>query len=280
MAVRIGGQAQYHPATFPALAQIQALLNGGERDIVFGAGEYVLSGSLVIPADVRIRGDGRNSTVFSYNSAAPLTTLIEMGARSSISGVRIRRTGAGGVINAISSTGAGIEIRDSHIDSLAVNIAHDDCRVSECLIDNSDNGIVISGNRCQVFRNVISGCVRGIHLLGNFGLVEGNTILGSAPSTRGIHIAGTADFSRILHNHVRNILTSSPGRGVDLDSPGESNFVGHNVFSGTFGAKAFRASGAVPGSVQVIGTVTAGVSPSGARFEFSDLGGATGFANI
>jgi hypothetical protein len=105
MSVRVGPHARYNPATFPDVVALQALINGGQDLVVLGAGTYVLAAGLSIPAGVTLLGDGSEATILEYNDAAPLTTLVQLAAGARIEGMKLRRTGAGFVTNAVLAAG-------------------------------------------------------------------------------------------------------------------------------------------------------------------------------
>jgi parallel beta-helix repeat protein len=131
-----------------------------------------------------------------------------------------------------------------------------------------------------ILHNILNACVRGIHLDGSeANIVESNIIVGSAGSSRGVHIEGAADFNHVRDNSIRDIQLASPGYGVHLDATGVANQVANNIFSGLFGSEAIKGEATVPATTQVLGNQTIGVSPPGARLTLADLGGATGIGN-
>jgi hypothetical protein len=279
MSARVGQHARYNPATFPDAAALQALINGGEKLIILGAGTYLLNAGLTIPAGVTLVGDGSEATILDYNDAAPLTTLVQLGIGARIEGMKLQKSGAGFVTNAVLAAGDGAMMVDVQSVVMALRVNNNLCRVERCRVNSSLDGIIIAGDLNTILHNMLDACVRGIHLDGSeANIVESNVIAGSAASSRGVHLDGAADFNHVRDNTIRDIQLASPGYGVDLDATGASNQVANNIFSGTFGSKAIKAGATVtvPATTQIHGNQTRGVSPPGARLSLADFGGATG----
>jgi hypothetical protein len=281
MTVRVGGAARYSQVSFAtSTVALQSLLNGGQKEVILGEGTYTLDAGLSVPSGVILRGDGAQATTLAYNSGGSITDFLTLASGARVEGIRLVRTGAGGVTNGVATSGNDAVIRDMILEVMAINVAHACCRIEGNRISGSPDGIIDSGDLNQILHNVISDCVRGIHLTGALrALVEGNDIAGNATSIRGIHADGAADFCKVLHNTIKDIQLGAPGRGIDWEASGASNLIQGNVFSGTFGTKAILADPSVPATTQFVGNLTIGVSPPGARLVAADLGGATGFAN-
>lgn len=280
MAVIVGPQARYNKSTFPTASELQDLIDGGEKEIRFMEGTYSLSSGLSIPAGVTLRGAGPTATILDYGGGAPLTELLVLAAGACVEGLQLKRSGAGAVTYGATLAAPGARAIDLNVQFMGLRVSSDSCRIEKCVVSQAADGLVVTGDFNQIFRNLAQTCVRGIHVNGGeSNIIESNQIVGGALSERGIHMDSTADFNQVCMNLIKDIQAITPGRGIDLEALGSANIFRGNIFSGIFGTKAIVADGSVPGTVQFIGNLTHAVTPPSARLSLADLGGATGVAN-
>jgi hypothetical protein len=279
MSVKVGGSARYNAGSFSDAVSLQALIDGGEKLIILGAGTYVVGAGLSVPAGVTLKGDGSEATVLEYNGAGALSTLVALAVNARIAGIKLVRTGAGVVTNGVRTSGDGASAIDVKASDMSIRVENDLCRVERCRVDLAADGIVVAGDRNVIIHSILNACIRSIYVPGDGNIVESNTAVGDGTSTRGIHLDGACNFNHIRNNTIRDILSAAPGFGIDLEATGDSNQIANNIFSGTFGAKAIRATGSVPATTQLLGNQTIGVSPPSARISLADFGGATGIGN-
>lgn len=282
MSVHIGRQARYNKGTFPTAADIQSVLDGGEKLVTLGDGIFDLDVGITIPTGVRLRGEGPGTTILQYKNTSAIVDFITLNAFAHLERLSVQSdVGSGVVTSAVATGGDDCDIEDVRMEDLVMRLRNFRTRVNRCNVIGDNAILIIEGDQNIVTECFFSDNIRAVHIDGgDNNIVKSNQIAGTAASSRGIHISDPANFNQIIHNQIRDIQLASPGVGIDLESTKDSNQIAHNIFSGTFGVKAMRVNAAgVKGTVMLIGNQTIEVSPPSARFVLADLMNATGLAN-
>jgi parallel beta-helix repeat protein len=119
---------------------INSVSNGGGGTVVLPDALYLVSSALNLPAHVRLRGEGRSTTVLrSTNNGTAVINIT--GSAAAVEAMTVEHSNSG-------VSGDGITIYGSLFD---INIR-------DCLIRSNNNGLTISGGSAEAFFYRIENC--------------------------------------------------------------------------------------------------------------------------